>query len=221
MHVKMVIYVEEKSVPFVIENRQGKECMTDIRRISINELEYYRHFDRITDIMESPEFIKDHPLLKHPEGFSPLYNIVTNSKIALVHQAALRNIFETNHYFWLDMGYGHGGALYPQNRTWAPFNIMDGEDKITYIKLNTIESVESVWHIYKQLIRPCVNGAFFGGTKKAIESYYDLHKHTFEECLKHNIMDDDQTMAVFCYMLDSSLFRLIPGDWYDVFNLFY
>ena len=55
------------------------------------------------------------------EGTNPLYNLVTNSKITLVHEAIQENPFKSNYFIWLDGGYGHGDAsLYPADHIWNP-----------------------------------------------------------------------------------------------------
>ena len=216
----MVIYVEPKTQEFVLKHRRGKEHLTRIILTTIQDLEYYSEHDRIKEIMESENFTAKNPLLTHPEGFSPEYNILMNSKLALLRNATRRNHFKNRYFFWMDMGYGHGNDIFPKNCYWTPRNLMNGRDKITYIMLNQLSFIDSSHVLYKTKLPPFVNGGFFGGSRVAIDRYYFLHKEVFRQWLADNMVDDDQTLAVACYFKNKMLFNMVKGWWYDVFTMF-
>ena len=221
LNVPMVIFVESKTHAFVKKHRTGLERLTKIIVTEVRDLEYYKDYNRIKEIMESKRFKSYNPLLTHPEGFSPEYNILMNSKFSMLRYATNRNFFRNFYYYWMDMGYGHGHDIFPQNCIWAPRNIMQGRDTITYIMLNNLKWIHSSMDIYKTKLPPFVNGGFFGGSRVAVDRYYFLHKEIFYWYLDKGMIDDDQTLAVACYFRNQYLFNMVKGWWYDVFELFH
>lgn len=224
MHTQLVIYVDKSVENFVRWYRRDKRDITRIVVTSIEELEYYKYHDTVREIMNSEEFITDHEILHHPEGFSPEYNILMNNKLSMLRQATVKNYFKSTHFFWIDMGYGHSFDIFPSDCTWAPHNLMYNEtvsDKITYIQLNPVEWLNSIYELYKKDIPPFLNGGFFGGSIKAVQRYWEVHGEIFKLFLSYNMIDDDQTLAVASYFRDRKLFNLVDGWWYDAFKLFY
>ena len=219
----IVAFVQEDLRDFVLYHRRGKEHITRIIPTSIENLEYYkRYYNRIKEVMDSKDFKEGHQILHHPEGFSPEYNIVMNSKFYMLYHSVAMNYFKTAFFYWMDMGYGHGAlGLYPNSCHWAPRNIMTNtDDRITYIQLNNCQWISGFFDLYKNKIPPFLNGGFFGGSKNAVIRYYFLHKRLFESYLEEGIVDDDQSMAVASYFEEPDLFNLVDGWWYDVFKLF-
>lgn len=160
----------------------------------------------------------------HPESISPEYDILMNSKPYFVYYVANWNPFNSEYFYWLDAGYGHGKAWYPPPGTrWAPENLMTPEkgDKITFIQLGPGDLKRfTLKDMYRQGLT-LVNGGFFGGNKKALAEYYHLHNKVFEDLLNRGYVDDDQTLTVLCYHENPNLFNMVVGDWYDVFKLFH
>ena len=89
---------------------------------------------------------------------------------------------------------------------------------IDYFELETVEGcLEPLFHILREygvtMTIPI--------TAKAVEDYFNLHHFVLEDFLAHNMVDDDQTIAVECFLRWPSLFNMVPGEWYDVFKLFH
>ena len=224
MNVPLIIFVDPKAEAFVKQHREHKEHFTKLIVTSVEELEYYEDHDTIQHIMDSEEFQKDHAFIQHPEAFSPEYNILLNSKPSMLYRTSLENPFNSSHFFWIDMGYGHGEDIYPDECDWAPNNLMYNEsvrDQITFIQLNPIAWLSSIFDVYKKRIPPFLNGGFFGGSIEAVKGYYNVHKEMYKLLLLHNMTDDDQTVAIVCYFHQRELFNLVDGWWYDAFTLFH
>ena len=222
MDLNIIAFVEEKSRRFVEDQRKGKENKTYIYSMDFTDLELYNTLDEIKAIMGSKEFKNNHELIKHPEGFSPEYNILMNSKFFLMHKAAQMNIFNTSFFYWMDMGYGHGVDIFPKGRRWAPMNLMsNSDDKVTYIMVQWLWQIGSLLDVYKHNVNGLLCGGFFGGSSKAIHELYRTHKSVFRTCLNHGVVDDDQTIIIGCVHKNINLFNLVPGDWFDVFKLFH
>lgn len=59
------------------------------------------------------------------EATDPLYDLVTNSKVSLVHRAIEWNAVKTDYIIWLDGGYGHGDrSIYPSDHIWHPKHLL-------------------------------------------------------------------------------------------------
>ena len=60
---------------------------------------------------------------------SPLYILVTNSKVDLVHQAVRENPFNSSYFVWMDGGYGHGETeedrIFTQGGVRSPSHLLD------------------------------------------------------------------------------------------------
>ena len=120
--------------------------------------------------------------------------------------------------------YGHGNhSIFPKSGCWGPRKLTDDhkfDDVVTYIAVNDITHVESILRLYKQRIGPGVSGGFFGGSRKALGQYHDLYHEVLEDFLFRDMVDDDQTVALECYLRRPELFNMVPGDWNDAFRLF-
>lgn len=222
LDLPMILFVDESVTNFIHKWRVGKEHITQVVSTNLSSLNLYKkYYKQVQQIMSSQEFKRNHSLLLHPEGFSPEYNILMNSKLSLLYDASVNNSFNSKYFFWIDIGYGHGaGDIFPNNPHWLPRNLMTYSDKITYIELNPIKYLRTIHDIYKQQMPPFLNGGFFGGSLKAVQEYYWLHQDMWHLFLQHGMVDDDQTLAVLCYFAKTSLFNLVKGWWYDAFHLF-
>lgn len=222
LDVPMVIYIDSTVEPFVRHFRRHLDHITVYKIGDLSDLQYYKQYrDRIAWVMTTEDFHANNGLLHHPEGFSPEYNVLMNAKFTMLYDTVHENPFDSSYFYWLDMGYGHGQDVYPNYCGWSPNNIMDDSGRITYVAINNVSTVESVFQLYKQRVGPGVNGGFFGGSAKAVKKYYQLHKQVFEDFLAHNMVDDDQTIAVECFLRKPALFNMVPGEWYDIFKLFH
>ena len=174
--------------------------------------------------MESEEFKQNNLYVDdlYPEGLYPEYNTLMNARASLTNEVMEYNWFRSSYFAWLDIGYGHGENIFPPGGLWYPSDLIRGEDKITVIQLSDrpINKTKSIYTIYKRDEPPPLNGAFIGGTRKAMERYFKLHRHIFNKFIKMNMMDDDQTLLAACWFEEPELFHLVWGWWYDVFELF-
>ena len=225
LHVPLVIYAEPKLEPFLRYFRNSKPDLTIFVVTDLTQLPFAKaHGRRIADVMRSEKFHRHNYILDHPEGFSAEYNVLMNAKLSMLKDAAKRNDFKTDNYFWIDIGYGHGNhSIFPKSGCWSPQKIIDdgrNDDVITYIAVNDITQVESILQLYKRRIGPGVSGGFFGGPWKALEQYHDLYHEVLEDFLSRDMVDDDQTVALECYLRRPDLFNMVSGGWNDAFRLF-
>lgn len=102
----------------------------------------------------------------HPESISAEYNIVVNSKTHFLHNVTMENPFNSEHFVWLDAGYGHANENhFPYSYKWQPA-LPDG--KISLIKVTPYFDEVSSYDL-KRLYRKNVallSGGFIAGDKQ-------------------------------------------------------
>ena len=220
-----MVYTEPKVEPFLRYFRDSKPHLTTFVVTDLTQLPFAKAYGRrIADVMRSESFHRQNDQLDHPEGFSAEYNVLMNAKLSMLKDAAERDDFHSENFFWIDIGYGHGNqSVYPTAGCWSPESLINDRkygDEITYIAVNDVTQVSTILQLYQRRIGPGVNGGFFGGSRKALEQYYDLYHEVLEDFLSWDMMDDDQTLALECYLRRPQLFNMVSGGWYDVFRLF-
>ncbi len=215
---RMTIFTEEAMKPFIMYHRQGKENITHVIGTKITDLEYYPYYSRIKEIMGSREFQKDFPYADEPRGYSPEYDIITNSKFSLLGKAAQENYFHTPYLFWIDSIYPEE-SHFPKTCSWMP--LRGFQDKISIIAPNSeVSSLTSVSDIYKHQNWAFTTG-LLGGSANAIQQMYTLHKQVLlTEFLDKNHVDDDTVLITATYLNNPELFSIAIGTYGDAFKLF-
>lgn len=221
----MIIYIDQKSVQWAWDNRpRDLYSHTKIFPIIPQELKVYQHIDKIKDIMSDPTFKEDRVAPDVPEANFPIYNVLVNSKVALLYKASLENTFNSDVLVWLDAGYGHGeddewGTTFPLDFEW---NLTDmSSDKVTLIQRKNIEeSFNDKETFYKAHISAFIGG-FMGGTVGAIKKFHDEYYQVLEENLALGYIDQEQTNMLYTFLKNPGVIHAVWGDWYDVFRLFH
>ncbi|VDP34232.1 unnamed protein product [Soboliphyme baturini] len=160
----------------------------------------------------------------HPESKSSDYIILMNSKPYLLYFASQRNPFQSDWFYWLDAGYGHGVARFPnENEQWSPSNVMVKSltQKITIIKLVPHNLADfPISSIYRKNVA-LISGEFLGGSAQIIPRFYSLYSNVFQGLVQGGYVDDDQTTLVICYQKNPTMFNVVTGDWHSVFDMFH
>ena len=80
------------------------------------------------------------------------------AKLSMLKDTAERNDFQSENFFWLDIGYGLGNqSIYPTSGCWSPQNLTNDrkyDDVITYIAVNNVTQVSTILQIYQRRIGP-------------------------------------------------------------------
>ncbi|XP_055891017.1 protein HtrL-like isoform X2 [Biomphalaria glabrata] len=223
LDVNVVVYVDEKGKPFIEWMRRGREKHTSIVVTSLTELPYYRHKDRITEIMNSPAYQQDNELVinKLCESYIPEYDILQLSKLHFINRTVWENPFSTTYFLWLDGGYSHGQDVFPQNNIWIPKDLFEHATQVTFME--RAPGVKVFQKDRDRLHKMSINvlaGNFFAGGSEALKELCEMQRQLVDEWMTLGIVDDDQTMYMWMYYKKPSLFHLVSADWEDVFKLF-
>ena len=250
LNVPLILFIEHKFVDFVKLYREGKENVTKIITITVQDLEYYKLHQDVSEaqkiVQQSVRLMnnKDVSFDTHPEVFSPEYVIVMASKVSLVKEAIRLNPFHSSFFYWIDFGFGRSDDYFPSDSCWAPRNIMKSpksKDKVVIMELSPIYfpwssfNLKAIWHY---LTRPKVRtvddfirhmdsvfvmGTFFGGAKEAMLEFDALYKQVFNDALARGYTDDDQTIITLCYISRNDLFYSVYSfnSWFQMLLLFH
>ncbi|RUS70265.1 hypothetical protein EGW08_021973, partial [Elysia chlorotica] len=215
LDVNLVVFIEPKGENFVRVNRRGREKRTVIHPITLEDLELFPLLPKIEEVMYTKEFQQGNSNFQHGncEAFYPLYNLVTNSKVDLIHQVVRENPFNSSYFIWMDGGFGHGETeeccIFPSDGIWNPTHLMNFPDYSTetsFIDQLTVSRPP-----------PCFFfSGLFGGGSDALSIYHQLHTRTFLDYLARGIVDDDQTIFLGAFLSNRTNFRPIRGGWYDL-----
>ncbi|KAK7497665.1 hypothetical protein BaRGS_00011060, partial [Batillaria attramentaria] len=223
LDVNMVVFVDPRGRPFVDWMRRGREQRTLVVVTRVEELPYFKHRQRIQEIMDSEEYRRDNELVEKRlcESWVPEYDILQWSKLYFMHEAIRRDPFSNSYFVWLDGGYGHGKDVFPSDGVWQPKNLLEYPDRVTFIERESVETYrQHAARLHKMSIN-IIAGLFFGGGKRAVERLYALQQDLISDWMKNGVVDDDQTTYMLMYFKEPELFRLVRGDWLDVFKLFH
>ncbi|XP_059141216.1 protein HtrL-like [Physella acuta] len=223
MDINLVLFVDPQAATFVEWMRQGREHRTKVYLMVFKDLPYYKLKDRMREIMNSTEYKKDNELVRDKlcESYIPEYDILQLSKLYFMDRAARENPFKTTYFMWMDGGYGHGNNVYPPNNLWIPKGLFEYPNQVTFINRNPgVEHYRSVKDKIHKLSINILAGNFFSGGGENFKELYRLQQEQVGEWMEQGVVDDDQTMYMLIYYKKPSLFRLVTGDWYDVFKLF-
>uniref|UniRef100_A0A8R1DY84 Uncharacterized protein n=2 Tax=Caenorhabditis japonica TaxID=281687 RepID=A0A8R1DY84_CAEJA len=224
-----VIFTDESSYDFVIKTRDhlGLLDKTKVYKITLNDLPLYGYVNEarkiIDDELKNDTFyrtIADLDMKTHPESISAEYNIVVNSKTHFLHNVTIENPFNSEHFVWLDAGYGHANENhFPYSYHWQPA-LPDG--KISLIKVTPYFDAVSNYDL-KKLYRKNVallSGGFIAGDKHSIAQLHSIIHRKFIQLIYQNHVDDDQTLLTLAVNSYPHLFHIVLGDWFDAFRLF-
>jgi len=122
---------------------------------------------------------------------SDVYKI-WNEKIIMVHEVALLNPFQTEHFIWIDAGYYRRPSQAPRNGPIVRNNITANGVKPKQLLLQKVVTKEKP--AYE------IAGGAWGGTASAIQEAYDRYFQTFWFMVKNSVDCVGFEQRVFLFM---------------------
>ena len=141
--------------------------------------------------------------LHHPEHCNPKYTMINHCKVDFL-QLAMEVVPKATHFAWVDFGY----CKTPES---MPSRFLDlakvEKSKVNYTLINQINPAMDGKVLYTLQHAPeKVGGFFFCGSKTAILAYRNLYHAMHQALHEHNVVDDDQHVALLCYLQKPDLF---------------
>jgi hypothetical protein len=107
--VKMFIYIPKEYEYLVWEKRKPEN--THVRLFELEDIKnnlYQPFWDKTQQIRTNPEWLeqtgKNGWLPNSPQASLEWYNPIVQSKMFMLHDAKVMNVFDTNYFLWLDAG---------------------------------------------------------------------------------------------------------------------
>lgn len=158
----------------------------------------WQRLDKEKSIMESETYrnIVRHRL-HHPEHHNPKYTMINHCKVDFLH-LAMDMVPEATHFAWVDFGYCKLQENIPRN--FLDLNKVD-KTKVNYTLINPINPIQDREVIYTLQHAPeKVGGFFFCGSKESLLKYREMYHLVHLFLQEHNIVDDDQALALYAYL---------------------
>eukprot|EP01134_Creolimax_fragrantissima_P000382 CFRG0382T1 len=207
----MVVYVQSENVNFVWEHRSAFN--TIVRRIPADVVRTYKHIDKIKAILANATYTGN---VRRPDRIEmkvPAYSVTQYKKVDWVYEATTSNTFQSEFFFWIDGGYGHGKRMPDlQGEVWPnPVKVRSVINPYQVFIVQVDDPVhEHCFDIRSKFMRheSTMAGGFFGGTKETMHRVYtQFHVH-LDRALSAGYMDDDQAVFFSMWCQNPNMFQL-------------
>lgn len=217
---ELMVFIDKKHF-----ERVNKACkgVSNIRVIPIDRnflstiSPLWQRLDKEREVMESGNYKSLIPhRLNFPEHYNPEYTLINHAKIDIIMYAT--RFTDSRYFCWSDFGY----FSYPER---IPKRLIDIElldkERINYTLISepTDEDKDVLYTLQNAPER--IGGFFFFGNRYVLRAYQTLFHKVHESLQKQGIVDDDQHLALRCYFLKPSLFKLHNlGGWHKALTHF-
>jgi len=215
----MVVFVEEKTYDFVKSRR--KDDNTKIVIQSIQDLEMYKHKDRMDEIVSTSSYKQSIKDSNRIECKNSLYTIIQFSKFEWMSIAATNNVFDSNYFIWMDAGLSRFfDELNTSNR--YPSEKMETQ----LLSFGDRAFVQTFCCSYPDLFnantlpesylldnRSYVMGGLFGGNKTVLPILKDKVNDVFERLmLNKQIINNEQIVLGYLLKTNPELFSTFVNN---------
>lgn len=227
INCNMFIYTEAKFVDFIQLKRP--KCLlkhnTVIGIIDLQDIYYYKYYDKIYDILNNEEYKSKITDPKRIECILPEYNIIQYSKFDFLKKSIMNNYFKSDFFFWIDAGI---------SRFFFDLNILNRyptKNSLDFIKKSKFiiqkrQDLE-VYNIDETLLWKSENllkGTMFGGSGNYINIISDKIEQVFvNEMLANNVVNNEQIALAQVWKSNKDIFTIVddnPTCHLQLFRLF-
>lgn len=214
---EMVIFTSKEFESKIRSLRGSKP--TKIHTIDFDKLVNPLLKEQVQKVQQDPEYyLKINPSqIKNPEYWNADYVLVNLMKSFFVKQACLLGDISTEMVAWLDFGYCRDESTLNGVKTWK-YNF--DPTKIHMFKLKDFVEGTYILDIIANndvhITGPCIVAS-----QQMWGVLGELVKHSVEELLANNLIDDDQTILLMSYLLKPEFFELHQvsnTDWFVAFK---
>lgn len=211
LNCHLYIVTEDKFADFFKDNRPT-QYNTTIKIIDFKDLHYYKYYDRMSSILQSPEYKRR---ISHPtrvECVLPEYNIIQYSKFHCLKMAIDENPFQSDYFFWIDAGISRFfldvniSNSYPGEKSKSI--IQNNPDTFYIQKRHDLEHFpideNFMWRSDNLLV-----GTMFGGSSKIIHLISELLENVLTTImLDNNNVNNEQLALAMVWKKNPELFCL-------------
>jgi hypothetical protein len=223
LNCNLYVVTEDKFRDFFLNNRP-KHLPMHMKIIKFEESHYYRYYDKIKDILQSPAYKAK---VMHPnrvECILPEYNIIQYSKFHYIEMAIQENPFNSSSFFWMDAGLSRFFLDVDISRPFPSKTLQDfltaNQDKIIIQKRHDLDTYKIddsfVWNSANLL-----SGGMFGGGKDVVLKIGEKVEQVFvNKMLKCNSVNNEQLALAMVWKEIPNSFITPPNVFGGHFSLF-
>jgi len=150
------------------------------------------------------------------EHIVPEYGLANHAKAGFLKLSIAANIFNSDYFFWVDAGAGHGSTLFRSPWcpcTWTVPHAITLVGDPAKVAENTEDRYFKDDGSFKYHYEDPV-GAMWGGSTDAVLAFHDIYEELLRKMTSARLMDDDQPVLAMAYHRAASWIRLVaPGGW--------
>lgn len=223
LNCNLYVVTEDKFREFFLNNRP-KHLPMHLKTIKFEESHYYKYYDRIKEILVSPEYRAN---VLHPnrvECMMPEYNIIQYSKFHYLEMAINQNPFQSSSFFWMDAGISRFFLDVDIRKPYPSKGIQEflstKHDKFIIEKRHDLDVYpiddSFVWNAAN-----LVKGGMFGGGKEIVLKMGKKVEDIFvNKMLNCNNANNEQLAIAMVWKECPDLFITTPGVFGGHFSLF-
>ena len=221
----MILFVPSSLESFVWERRSKDN--TFIKTFELEDIKnlYSPHWQNTQSIRTSKEWLeitgKHGWLPKSPQAVSEYYNPIVQSKMFMLHDASIYNVFNTDYFYWLDAGITitvpkthlvENKVLDNLNEFSNPFLFLS----YPYLPTDEVHGYELKFMELMckgKKIKYVNRGGLFGGTKEMISEANGIYYTLLEQSLGHGKMGTEETIfTIMSYLNPEKYNRYLLDD---------
>lgn len=222
--VNMFIYVPKDLEYLVWEKRNQKN--THVRIFELDDIKnnlYAPFWDKTQEIRTNPEWYnqtgEEGWLTKSPQASLEWYNPIVQSKMFMLHDAKVMNVFDTNYFVWLDAGITNTvyEKFFTDNRCFD--NIIPHLQTFLFLSYpyeakDEIHGFdfEAINKISREKVKYVCRGGLFGGHKdflgQANNTYYSL----LQDTLNQGYMGTEESLFSIMAHLEPHIYKRYSLD---------
>ena len=220
----LIVYTEPKMAEQVKKIRADYGLLDKTTVIVIEDVRKLDEpiYNLICDVLSNKLTVKfrRHPWM--PECCNPLYNYIMYMKTYFLNDAINNGLTKNNMVAWVDFGFNHGGATYPNSEEFS--TILTDNNLNNKIHLFSVDKLDDtpIFEIVRNM-HTYIAGAVMIAPSNMWKNLADLYKQATISLAQCGFSDDDQTLAVMAYRAQPTLFEIHPMEdmfsSFDIFNL--
>jgi len=224
MPVNMFIYVPAELEYLVWKKRDRSN--THVRTFELNDIRsnlYSPFWENTQNIRTSDAWLNQTGengwLRTSPQASNEWYNPIVQSKMFMLHDAKVLNVFDTDYFVWLDAGITNTvyEKYFTENRCLD--NIIPLLDTFLFLSypydaVNEIHGFEysALNRLSKQKVKYVCRGGLFGGHKDYISIANSTYYALLDQTLRHGYMGTEESLFSIMAHLEPHIYRRFALD---------
>jgi len=216
MPVNMFIYVPKDLEHLVWAKRSRSNTHVRIFELEDIKNNFYQQFwDKTQEIRTNPEWLNQAGWLAgSPQASNEWYNPIVQSKMFMLHDAKLLNMFDTDYFIWLDAGITN--TVYEKY-----FTENKCLDKLiphlnTFLFLSYPYQADSEIHGFdfkainkyaREEVKYVCRGGLFGGHKDFLSQANGTYYHLLQDTLTSGLMGTEESLFSIMAHLEPHIYR--------------